>query len=44
MSNIEGNCSEIFSDRDELNTTEQRKNDGATKHGWVSGLKIEFIL
>ena len=31
MSDIESNCSENISDRDELTATEQRKNDGATE-------------
>ena len=31
MSNIESNCSENVSNRDELTTTEQRKIDGATE-------------
>ena len=31
MSDIESNCSENISDRDESTTTEQRKSDGATE-------------
>ena len=31
MSDIESNCSENISDRDESTATEQRKNDGATE-------------
>ena len=31
MSDIESNCSENISNRDELTATEQRKNDGATE-------------
>ena len=31
MSDIESNCSENISNRDELTVTEQRKNDGATE-------------
>ena len=44
MSDIESNCSENISNRDELTATELRKYNGATKHAWVSGLKIDFIL
>ena len=31
MSDIDSNCSENISNRDELTATEQRKNDGATE-------------
>ena len=31
MSDIESNCSENISNRNELTATEQRKNDGATE-------------